>query len=506
MDDERPPAGWPPPATPDSAPAQGPIVAWSAPPTEAGAAWQYEHPAGWAGLDVGRLFGATIETFLAHWLTFVALSIPTALVVLLSIVSPVNVNLNPSGGRQQGNVLGLLFAPVGIYVTTAIAMATDDARAGRRVSALAVLGPALGRAIVGLISAIAVFICIVGLAIIPTLVIGVIGAARNSSAAAVLVAVILFLVFLGALLYVLFRWSLGPIAIAIDRAGPVGALNRSWRITRGNLWRLGVLVIGIALLGGPWSAAGSLFLLGDRLAAGALVSVVGVLVFGALGTIVVTLAYGEITGRWREAAAEAGNEVAAAEAESPVTSVDAVPPPEAVAPDLASPPGTLATETAAAPAPRAPPSVSRPVRRAYVLGVLVIGLVLLVPAVAAAVPTFGNLGFAGVPVADRGVILAGTQRNLADPCSPLGRGTTFSTTDTIYIGGYFTRVIPPGQSATVRVFVDDAQRAAVPIPASTQMVGCYYEEDGLVGLAPGEYRLVVDDPGGVLAEGTFTVR
>jgi hypothetical protein len=82
---------------------------------------------------------------------------------------------------------------------------------------------------------------------------------------------------------VLFRWSFAPTAIAIDGAGPLSGLNRSWKLTRGNLWRLGVLIIGIGLLTAPWSIAGSLLLLADKAIAGAVVGIVGTLIFGALG-------------------------------------------------------------------------------------------------------------------------------------------------------------------------------------------------------------------------------
>src|SRR6185295_18522768 len=98
--------------------------------------------------------------------------------------------------------------------------------------------------------------------------------------------------------YVLFRWALAPTAIAIDRAGPISGLSRSWALTRGNLWRLGVLIIGIGLLTAPWTIAGSLLGLAGKALAGGVVGVVGALLFGSLGSILVTIAYGDITGRW----------------------------------------------------------------------------------------------------------------------------------------------------------------------------------------------------------------
>jgi hypothetical protein len=58
----------------------------------------------------------------------------------------------------------------------------------------------------------------------------------------------------------------------------------------------------------------------------------------------------------------------------------------------------------------------------------------------------------------------------------------------------------------VHVFIDGTEAAKAPLTATTQMVGCYYEQDPLTGLGPAEYRVLVDDPNGVLAEGSFTVR
>ena len=138
------------------------------------------------------------------------------------------------------------------------------------------------------------------------------------------------------------------------------------------------------------------------------------------------------------------------------------------------------------------------------LGVFVIGLVLLVPGFAVAIPAVGNVEFAGVPFADRGKIFAGTERDQADLCAPKARATTFSTSDFIYVGGYFTRAILPGQDGTVHVIVDDVEQAAVPITATTQAVGCCYEFNSLA-LPAAEYRIVIDDDIGPLAEGTFTV-
>jgi hypothetical protein len=537
MDDERRPSGEEPasvasgmPETPPPAdepqpadvlepapppPDVAPLVNWSAPPPELGP-WQYDTPPGWSGLDVASVFSRTIDTFIGHWQTFVALSIPFVLVSVISIVVA-STRSGAAASVRPIDLLALLYIPLGLFVTTSIAMATDDVHAGRRVSALAVLGPAVGRALVALLSAIVVWIVVVGLLVVPIVLFSVAVLAGGAGGAAL--GVLVLLVAGAIVFYVLFRWAFAPTAIAIDGAGPLSGLNRSWRLTKGNLWRLGVLVIGVGVITGPWSIAGSLLLLADKVAAGAVVGIVGTLLFGALGSILLTIAYGDVTGRWRasQAAAEAGAPAGewwtalpgeAGAAEPSVTAVEPAAPvgwqPDMPAGDPAVPPPVLG----AASSPPASPveGVSRAERRVYVVGVFIVGCLLLIPSIAIAAPSLGSIGLTGIPAADRGRILAGTQRDPADPCAPHEQATTFESSDTIYVGGYFSRAILPGQSATVHVLVDDVERASAPLDARSQMVACYYEQEALTGLSPATYRILVDDSTGVLAEGSFTVR
>jgi len=527
------PQPWAPePAAPSGA--VSPLVDWSAPPPDA-VPWQYDRPPGWTGLDVMSVFGRTIDTFIAHWQTFVALSLPAVLVSVISIFVASS-RASGSTSAQPVDFLALLYIPIGIFVTTSIAMATDDVHSLRRVSALAVLGPAVGRALVALVSAIVVGLAIFGLTIIPLILFSVAAFAGGVGGA---VLGLIFLLVAGAIVfYVLFRWAFAPTAIAIDGAGPLSGLNRSWRLTRGNLWRLGVLVIGIGLLSAPWSIAGSLLLLADKAIAGAVVGIVGTLIFGALGSIVVTIAYGDITGRWlaRRAAAEAaaasapewwtgmtpGSSPEATQVEPPAAEPAASDPVAGAEPVTASaetpPPVAWGEPVADAPsspvaAPAASTSalggVTQAERRVYVLGVLIVGLLLLIPSFAIAAPSLGNLGTFGlgnVPAQDRGKILAGSQRDPANPCAPQQQATEFDSTDTIYVGGYFSRAVLPGQTATVHVFIDGTEAASAPLNARGQLVACYYEQDALTGLSPAEYRIRVDDNVGVLAEGSFTVR
>jgi hypothetical protein len=247
----------------------------------------------------------------------------------------------------------------------------------------------------------------------------------------------------------------------------------------------------------------------------------------------VTIAYGDITGRWlaSRAAAEAAagqtpewwtsmtpGSTAEATVAEPIVAEPATSAEPAIATAETPPPvawGEPASEAPSAPVAAAAATtnalggVTQAERRVYVLGVLIVGLLLLIPSFTIAAPSLGNLGTFGlgnVPAQDRGKILAGTERDAANPCAPKQQATEFDSTDTIYVGGYFSRAVLPGQAATVHVFVDGDERASAPLNARGQLVACYYEQEALTGLSPAEYRILVDDATGVLAEGMFTVR
>ena len=112
---------------------------------------------------------------------------------------------------------------------------------------------------------------------------------------------------------------------------------------------------------------------------------------------------------------------------------------------------------------------------------------------------------AQVPLADRGKIFAGTIRNPLEPCRPSDVRATFEQGDTIYIGGYFRRALQPGEFAIVTFYIDGALAATDNLRATFQPLGCYYEQNPVVGARPGDYRLIVSAGGEVLAEGSFIV-
>jgi hypothetical protein len=73
-------------------------------------------------------------------------------------------------------------------------------------------------------------------------------------------------------------------AIAVEDAGPIGALRRSWALASGNRWRLFALIVVLAVAGGVSGAIGSVFSFVDPLA--------GQLASLAVNSVFVVLTYG----------------------------------------------------------------------------------------------------------------------------------------------------------------------------------------------------------------------
>ncbi|HEX5012959.1 MAG TPA: hypothetical protein VFV72_02280 [Candidatus Limnocylindrales bacterium] len=467
-------------------------VAWDAPPAAADGSSDVPDAPGSSRLDVGSVFARTLDTFLANWPTFVGLSLPTAITALAYYWIASSVTRTPAL-----SLLYLLSIPIGIWITLAITIAADVARQGIRPAAATAAGSAVTPTFVAIFSGIVVVLAVSLVAVLPVLLLAVApGEAAIAGAIAVLIAVLI-------VVYILLRWAFAPTAIALEGAGPITALSRSWQATEGNLWRLGVVIVAVGLLGLPWSLAGSFFALAGNLPVAIAVSVVGTLLFGSLPPIVTSLAYGDVTGRPRGS----------------VTAPTAQPVPDAASAQFAGQVGSaggapivagpLTPRPVAAPPPPTPApelSTARGLRWTYALGILVLGFALLVPAGALAVPRLGVLALGAIPPEDRGVVFFGTQRNPVNPCAPLGQTTTFSTTDPIYIGGYFSRTILPGQSASLHVYSAGQEVINAPIQAGARAVACYYEPEPLVGAPAGTYQIVIDDATGTLAEGIFTVQ
>lgn len=408
-----------------------------------------ELPPGGGTLQVGSAFGRVLDNFAGHPLVFIALALPSVLIGAASIplyADPRNLGLSLP--------VGLLTLAIGVVFSVAMVMATDELRAGRAVSLGSLIGRAAGRSIAAFLSTLVTFLGYIGILLVPTL-LGVVAIALGGVAGA-LIGVIVVIAGFVLLAIVAFRWMLAQPAIALDGQGPIQGLNRSWAVTRGNLWRLFGLFVLLGLLVLPLSIglAGVSVSRDDQPLAIVLTALASFVV-GPLFAIALSTAYADLTGR-------------------PVAELR---------------PG------------RSP--MGRGVLVAAILAVGAVSLVIGVPKIG---PGLQQLAISQVPTEDQGKILAGTTRNPLDPCKPLGVKAEFSTGDSIYIGGYFTKAIASGGSATITIYVDGALRNNVPLTAPSRAVACYYEADPIVGAAPGTYRLVVTYGGETIGEGQFTVR
>lgn len=395
-------------------------------------------------IDVSSAFGRTLDTFVAEWPTFVALSLPTAVVGY--VVQLLALDLRTGSNVAASTVASLLSILVGTAVVLATITAADDVRSGRPLALVSVTSRALARTPAGVGSIIAIVIIVLALLAIPVTFL-IITAGTPVFVIPVLVVVLLAI-------YAWIRWSLAFPAIALEGAGPIDGLRRSWSVMRGNMWRIGVLIVGLYLLLAPVSIASGLLLFSENRFLGPAANAVVTLLVGPIIPIALAVAWGDMTER---------------------------------------------------PTASGAPPADRRARYAFVGLVLAAGILLLVPGVATFVDELPQLGLAGVPVEDRGRIVAGTGRGPLDPCRPTNVKATFGAGEAIYLGGYFDRTILPGGSATLDVFLDGSLIGTTEIRASTQAIACYYELDPLTAMPSGDYVIVVRDAGGTLAEGAFRV-
>jgi hypothetical protein len=347
---------------------------------------------------------------------------------------------------------------VGVVVALSMIVATDDLRAGRNPSFGDVIGRALGRTSAGLLSTVVEFLAYLGVLIVPAVVaLGLVASSQvgGGGGTGAIIGTVLAIGIVAVIALIAIRWALSQAAIALDGFGPIQGLNRSRAVTKGNAWRLFGLFLAFGLLFLPLSIGLGILSVGSISPLAFVIIGVSSLISGPLSAISIATAYGDLTGR---------------------PAVD--------------------------PIPRSTGSA----RGILVVAILVVGVI----ALAIAVPTIGRrfseFGLGQIPIEDRGKILTGTSRDPLQPCRPTNLQTTFASTDTLYVGGFFTRTIPAGESGTVEFYIDGQLSNTAPLSSATQAVGCYYEPDSATGIPPATYRLVVKYAGETIAEGTFTVR
>ena len=452
---ERPTDATSPPDEPSSEP---PTIGWAT-----GVQWEPAVPEAQAllppagvKLGIGSVLGRTLDTFIRRWTLFVVLAIP-------SVVVAAGSSIILRGSTTSSVGVSVLVTLVGLAIDTVFSLsmivAADHLRAGREPSYDSVIGRATSRAVAAILSTVAQILALVGVLIVPAVLLGVViavgrgggGAASGGAAIAILLLIAAVIV----IAVVAIRWVLSQAAIVLDGFGPIKGLNRSWSVTRGNAWRLFGLYLLLGLLFLPLSIGLSILSLVSLSPLVFVLLAVSSLIGGPLTAIALSTVYGDLTGR------------------------------PAIEP--------------------APAAIGRG-RGILVAAILAVGVVALVIGIPNIGPGLSQLGLSQVPIESRGKILVGTTRDPLDPCRPAGVQSTFSTTDTLYVGGYFTKVIPPGASATVYFYINGTLSDTTPLSSATQSVGCYYETDPVTGVPPATYRLVVEYGGETIGEGTFTVR
>jgi hypothetical protein len=438
------PSSWTgPPAKPSP---DRPAVGW-------GAQWQAAQPPPLTPprgrIAVGSVLGRAIDLFLRRPLVFIALALPTTILSAVSVPFSTGMNQNPAMAAVLIPI-AIVAVVVGVATGLAMIMAADDLRAGRTVPLGTVARRAIGRAVIAILSSIAEYFAIVGL-----LLLGAIGLVLLSLTRSIPLVVIAAAALLVVFLYVILRWSLSYPSIALEQTGPLQALGRSRAVTRGNVLRIVGVYLLLALTLLPLAiGVGILSLsLTEPLIQVGLGALAGFVTAPLVATLSTTI-FGDLTGR----------------------------------PEVDRQPRSNAT------------------RGAFLGALFVVGVVALAIGIPQLGPAMDRMAFQSIPLADRGRILAGIARNPIDPCRPIIPQTTFDDTDPIYVGGYFTKPVPRGQSARVDVFIDGQVVNSASLGDPSKTVACYYERDPLVGASPGTYRIVVSLGGETIAEGTFAIQ
>ena len=451
---ERPPADAPPTAQPPqpepTASPSTPIVSWAPPPPRTETA---------GAVSVGRLVNATLDTYIAGWRLFIALGVPAAIGGGLFAGAAVGEIRRGTIGPSVG--LFVVAAIASVVVTLAMVVVADDLLVGRRPQ----LGGALRRAAVRFLPLVVTYLALavifIGLSLVAVLSFGI---ATSLGSGAVLIAVIVLIVVVVAFVVLTVRLALIVPIVLVERLGPLATLNRSWELTRGKALTVFGLVFVVGLLAFPLSIGASMLVRPEWGLLAAIPVGLAAVVTTPLGQIAPLVAYRALLARLGQA------------------------PPADIVPGEDAPPAVR-------------PS---PAGRNALLGLLIGGGVLAIAIGAATGGTYGG-GFDAAVPQDPGQILTGRAANPLDPCRPTGITTSFSSSDSIYVGGYFTRAVSPNERATVSLYRDGELLGSEEL-SSSQDIRCYYEAEPVTGAPVGTYRFEVKTGSEVIAEGGFTVR
>ena len=208
------------------------------------------------GMTLWEIYAWTVRIFRRHWRTFIAIALLVVPFVFIPsflferFVDPVTPPrpgepLTPEEARALFEELRRRLLPVGIVVAASVLVVTPIMNGTlARGAAVALRGGAprfgstllfVARRLPALVGVVVLTILIVAALALPVLV-----AAGFGSPWLVPVPVVTFV----AAGYVLVRLVFAPVAVVVERAGPVDALGRSWTVTRGSFWRtLGILLL-----------------------------------------------------------------------------------------------------------------------------------------------------------------------------------------------------------------------------------------------------------------------
>ncbi len=304
----RPDGAPPPPPPPPAAPAPAPLPVAPAvpgwlPPPEA---------AGHRRLELGSILGRTFDTFGREWSLFLVLAVPAALASLLQVLVIPAFDMSFARGAARTvaftDPLALLVVSlVGVTLSgiTALACSVVTDRLWRGQPA----GPSDG--VIGvarcLRRAVPVWLLVLlfeAVISLPVVLIGTPNPDNPPSQGALIVIGLLFLVAIPLLfvlgivaLWIGVRLSLIIAVIALEEGPPLGAIGRTWRLTRGStivllgLW----LVIGLCSVLISWGA--SLFIVfgQNRLIAGIALALASLVTAPLIG-IWTTIAWGDLVG------------------------------------------------------------------------------------------------------------------------------------------------------------------------------------------------------------------
>jgi MFS family permease len=387
--------------------------------------------------SIGSVTGRTLDTYGSEWSLFLLIALVPATIVGLGVIL-----------TEAAGLLLVAGIPAGLGAWAMMTLATDDLWLGRRPALGALLTRTLRlspRLVLGILALMAM---VFGLALALTL--GIVLLATIGGSAGAVMAFLLSLVAWVVVVIISIRWSLFMASLALDGSGPLAALNRSFALTRGHVWRVFGLFVVLLLLMGLAGVGGTMV---SDYSPNRLLAAVATIIVATITTpvpvIAMVLLFGDLSGRGY-----------------------------------------------------ADSNVVRAGRGRGIAAGLVVGLGLVLAVVGTGVRADAG-GLAYDP--DRGAVIAGHSQNIFDRCHPADRGTRFSTSDRIWLAAVFSESIPGGEEVTINYYRDGTLVDSASLPAGFLGMECFYEVEARQEALPATYRVEVTHEGRTIASGEFVV-